>query len=158
VAAASRHFLHLLEKLPEIHRRLEDSTILISANVYGVALGQKCTILLVEESIIKSKSGFPSEGKISFNADDIIIARWIVVTTVSLVDWKKTTSFFQRPIAATHASEELGTANFKPFQVIGIISDSHGVGVPIKNSLFGTKLLRHRSKSRVPGPLLGICY
>ena len=76
-------------------RRFESPTIPIGANVHGVALGQKRTVLLVKESVVKTESGPACEGKGGFNADDIVITGWITVATISLVYWKETTALFQ---------------------------------------------------------------
>jgi hypothetical protein len=64
------------------------------------------------------------------------------------VNREKTTSLLQLAIAPSHPAEKLGTANLEPLQVVGIVGDTHGIGVAVKDPLFGNEVLSHGSPAK----------
>jgi hypothetical protein len=76
-------------------------------------------------------------------ADNIVIAGWFVIAAIGFIHWQKTTTLFPRPITTPKSSEKLGAADFKPFQVVGIIRYPHGIGIAIQYSLLCPKGFSH---------------
>ena len=99
--------------------------------MYGIAFSQKRSVLLVKESIVKTESQLAPERKCSLNTDDIVVAGGFVVSAIGFVYGQKTTTLFPSAIAASKSSEKFGATDFKPFQVIGIVGNPHGIGVAV---------------------------
>ncbi len=63
--------------------------------MHGIAFSQNLPIVFVQEHIVEAQSCFSSQRKGGFDTNNIIIAGWIVVTTIGLIDRKETALFFQ---------------------------------------------------------------
>jgi len=121
----------LLKKFSELWWGLYHSTIFIGAHMHSISFCQKCSIVFVNKSIIKTQSQFAPERKGGLYADNIVIVGWFVVAAIGFIYWQKTTSPFPRPISASNGSEKLGATDFKPFQVICVIGYPHGIGIAV---------------------------
>ena len=63
--------------------------------MHGIAFSQNRPVVFVQEYIVETQPSLSSKRKGGFDSNDIVIAGWIVVTTIGLIDRKETALLFQ---------------------------------------------------------------
>lgn len=124
----------MIEKTNLIRNHWRDAGDLsapVGAGVNGITLRQEISSVFIPDEIGKFHAGPFQIFNICFNQDNIIVMCRQKIVAVHLRKGQIEAGRLNLLVLDVHVTEKLITAYFEPADIIGMIDDTHGIGIRI---------------------------
>ena len=121
------------DEIPQELGRAHDATVRGDAGVFGVPLGEDFYEVLAQQAVVEFHGAFHRGIERRFNHQRVIVAHRNEIFAVRLRDWQEDAFFFDFPVGHPEGAEQFGSTDFKPSQIVGVISIAHTVRIAVAN-------------------------